>query len=183
MLGQNYRMILSCPLTWTSSVLWHHIVTPMCVCVVHCIERQFITTLGFPPHISVNWTLALYWGVWLFICTSTWIHTILYFPHLDPNNGNWVVLRNVGLLTQLFERVPLDGFSNGAKPLDFNTRKFLGLYTTIGFVSGPHPGRSHQCLDRLHCIKWTHMNTFLCVFRLTVNLNQTAKHNSGVLSV
>ena len=27
------RMILSCPLTWTGSVLWQRIVTVVCVCV------------------------------------------------------------------------------------------------------------------------------------------------------
>ena len=31
-------MILSCPLTWTRSVLWQHIVN---VCVVHCIWRHW----------------------------------------------------------------------------------------------------------------------------------------------
>jgi len=27
------RKVLSCPLIWTSSVLWQHIVTRFCVCV------------------------------------------------------------------------------------------------------------------------------------------------------
>ena len=35
----NHRAtaVLSCPLTWTWSVLWQHIVI-RCVCVVHCLE-------------------------------------------------------------------------------------------------------------------------------------------------
>ena len=38
-------MVLSCPLTWTRSVLRHHILTRcvcvcVCVCVVHCIGRH-----------------------------------------------------------------------------------------------------------------------------------------------
>jgi len=33
-------MFLSCPLTWTWSMLWQHIVTRgVCVCVVQCLER------------------------------------------------------------------------------------------------------------------------------------------------
>jgi len=34
-------MVLSCPLTWTRSLLWQHIVT-VCVCVAHCTWRHFI---------------------------------------------------------------------------------------------------------------------------------------------
>jgi len=40
------RMILSCPLIWTRSVLWQHILTRcvcVCVCVVHCIGRHCLT--------------------------------------------------------------------------------------------------------------------------------------------
>ena len=35
-LAKITEMVLSCPLAWTRSVLWQHIVTG-CVCVVHCI--------------------------------------------------------------------------------------------------------------------------------------------------
>ena len=35
------RMVLSCPLTLTWSVLWQHIVT-RCVCVVHCIRSALL---------------------------------------------------------------------------------------------------------------------------------------------
>ena len=34
-------MVLSCLLTWTQSVLWHHIY-PWCVCVLHSVERHCV---------------------------------------------------------------------------------------------------------------------------------------------
>ena len=37
-LAKNYKNVLSCPLTWTRSVLWQHILTRCaCVCVCVCV--------------------------------------------------------------------------------------------------------------------------------------------------
>jgi len=48
-LAKTTNMVLSCPLTWTRSVLWQHILTSsvcvcvcVCVCVVDCIESAFL---------------------------------------------------------------------------------------------------------------------------------------------
>jgi len=55
-LAKITKMFLSCPFTWTRSVLWQHIVTRcVCVCVVHFIWRHSRKTV---PPCTVNYTHA-----------------------------------------------------------------------------------------------------------------------------
>ena len=45
-LAKVTRMVLSCPLTWTRSVLWKRIITQcVCVCVVHRKVRHWSALL------------------------------------------------------------------------------------------------------------------------------------------
>jgi len=55
------RMILSCPLTWTRSVLWQHLLTRcVCVCVVHWLWRQFLHIQWTTP-VSTYYILCISW--------------------------------------------------------------------------------------------------------------------------